>query len=206
LDHDDVLLQNTLLYLANYMENESCEIVCGDYVNSDSNLEYNIGRDYCGRSFLDTRSALFSVFTGKHYFQHTFMISMNLWRQVGGYDEALTFGEDFDICVRCILAGHIPRHYPITTFVRRNHGRNLTTCYQSGQAVWLAEVRSHFRKFRQNLYSHLTTKDISFIEEVLKIFPGMALNSPPTMEDAIALTATRKPPALAFARTLRHAL
>ena len=93
LDHDDILLQNTLRYLASHLETNASEIAYGDFLRCDSAMVYEIGRDYYGWHHPNGRAALYSIFKGDHFYQHSFMFTKRLWHQVGGYDEALTYGE-----------------------------------------------------------------------------------------------------------------
>jgi hypothetical protein len=121
------------------------------------------------------------------------MFSKQLWQQVGGYDEAITFGEDFDLCVRFILAGHIPAHLPITTHFHRNHEKSMTACYvdRSVCPVWLAEHRAHYFKYLKILPRHLMPDVIDEIKNVLRITADTPLSSPPSREFAMTLTARR---------------
>ncbi|MEQ1638471.1 MAG: glycosyltransferase [Methylococcales bacterium] len=192
LDHDDILLQNTLRYMVEHLETTGREMAYGDFLRSDDRLAYDIGNDYCGIAFTDTHAALYSLFKGDHFFQHSFMFTKRLWQQLGGYDDAITYGEDFDLCVRSILAGHMTEHVPITTHIHRNHSKSLTACYGHRCAVWLEEHQAHYRKFRKQLPRYLAPQELSEIEEVLQITPHMQPNEPLSKERASTLTAIRK--------------
>lgn len=195
LDHDDALLHNTLQYLAEALEASMqasmTEIVYGDFLRCDGNMSYIVGADYCGRNYADVHEALYSLFKGEHFYQHSFMFSKRLWQQVGGYDEAITFGEDFDLCVRLILGGHIPAHLPITTHLHRNHANSMTACYldKSVCPVWLAEHRAHYFKHSGALRRYLTTDEIAEIRKTVQITANMQANDPPSRELASALAA-----------------
>lgn len=167
LDHDDLLLQNTLRYLANHLESTGAEVAYGDFLRFNDSEGYEIGRDYYGWPHEDGRAALYSMFRGDHFYQHSFMFTRRLFEAVGGYDETITYGEDLDLCTRFILAGHLPAHLPITTHIHRNHARNLTGHYAHRSTAWLAEWRAHYDKYRGELGRHLTPAQIEDIEEVL---------------------------------------
>lgn len=141
-DHDNVLLRNTLHYLVTHLNSASKEVAYGDFIRSDENLAYRICNDYSGRNYPDVRTALLSLFKGEHFYQHSFMFKKQLWQDVDGYDENITFGEDFDFCVRLILAGYIPEHLPITTHVHRDHLKNLKA-YYTNQAVCSVRFAEH---------------------------------------------------------------
>ena len=167
LDHDDVLLQNSLRYLAGYLEKNASEVVYGDFVQVDGALGYQIGHDYYGWPHRDSAAALYSIFRGEHFYQHSFMFNRSLWELVGGYDDEITYGEDLDLCIRFMLHGRLPQHVPVTTHLHRNHGRNMTAVY--GSLAWLAERKAHYRKYRTDLRHHLTAAQIGEVEDVLGI-------------------------------------
>ena len=186
LDHDDILVQNTLRYLASHLETTASEIAYGDFLRCDSTMVYEIGRDYYGWPHPNGRAALYSIFNGDHFYQHSFMFTKRLWHQVGGYDEAITYGEDLDLCTRFILAGHLPIHLPITTHIHRNHGKNLTACY-AHRSVWLAEKQALYHKYMHQLPLHLTPDQISDIQDALQITASTHLNGPLSQKAAAAL-------------------
>lgn len=186
LDHDDVLLQNTLRYLLEHLETTRGAVAYGDFLRSDGELGYIIGDDYCGKRFSDAKTALLSLFVGDHFFQHSFMFTRDLWELVGGYDEAITFGEDFDLCTRFILAGHVPVHLPITTHFHRNHAKGMTAGYGERCAVWLAEHRAHYWKFRSQLTEFMTQDEIFRIENILSIAGESPWHSPPPTQEVAA--------------------
>lgn len=194
LDHDDVLLQNTLRHLIVYLESGSDEVVYGDFLRCDGAMSYVIGDDYCGKDYCDASAALLSLFLGEHFFQHSLMFTKRLWNEVGGYDKIITFGEDFDLCVRFILAGHVPLHVPVTTHLHRNHADGMTACYldRSVCPVWLAEHRAHYWKHAQALTRHLSECELSDVMRVLQIEPDTPISGPPSRETATALAATMK--------------
>lgn len=188
LDHDDMILQNSLRYLADHLKSTATEIAYGDFLGCNEDRTYVIGGDYWGSNFRDARTVLYSMFKGEHFFQHSFMFSKRLWQQVGGYDEAITFGEDFDLCVRFILAGHIPTHLPVTTFLRRDHKNRLTACYDSSACrIWFAELRSHYGKHLEALCRFLTSDEIAEIRNALRITVDTPLSGPPSRELAMAI-------------------
>ena len=164
LDHDDILLQNSLRYLAGHLETTASEVAYGDFLRCDSTMAYEIGGDYYGWPHPDGYAALYSIFKGEHFYQHSFMFTKRLWQQVGAYDEAITYGEDLDLCTRFILAGHLPIHLPITTHIHRKHGKNLTAGYEHGSPVWLAERQAHYRKYMHQLPLHLSPDQINDIQ------------------------------------------
>lgn len=187
LDHDDILLQNTLRNLTSHLETTTAsEIAYGDFLRCDSAMIYEIGCDYYGWPHPNGRAALYSIFKGDHFYQHSFMFTKRLWHQVGGYDEAITYGEDLDLCIRFILAGHLPIHLPITTHMHREHGKNLTACYEY-RSVWLAERQAHYRKYMHQLPLHLTPDQISDIQDALQITASTHLNGPLSQKAAAAL-------------------
>jgi len=186
LDHDDILLQNTLRYLASHLETTASEIAYGDFLRCDSAMVYEIGRDYYGWPHPNGRAALYSIFKGDHFYQHSFMFTKRLWHQVGGYDEAITYGEDLDLCIRFILAGHLPSHLPITTHIHRNHGKNLTASY-AHRSVWLAERQAHYHKYMHQLLLHLTPDQMSDIQDALQITASTHPNGPLSQKVAAAL-------------------
>jgi glycosyltransferase involved in cell wall biosynthesis len=167
LDHDDLLVQNALRYLAGHLERAGGEVVYGDFLRFDEARGYVVGDDYYGWPHPNSASALYSIFRGEHFYQHSFMFTRRLWSLVGGYDDALTYGEDLDLCTRFILHGHVPVHLPVTTHVHRNHGRNLTAGRNFGSPEWLAEWRAHYRKYASELRHHLAAVQIHEIEHAL---------------------------------------
>jgi len=191
LDHDDILLQNTLRYLARHLETTASEVAYGDFLRCDSTIVYKIGWDCYGWPHPNGRAALYSIFKGDHYYQHSFMFTKRLWHQVGGYDEAITYGEDLDLCIRFILAGHLPSHLPITTHIHRDHGRNLTACYEY-PSVWLAELQAHYHKYMHQLSLHLTPDQISDIQGALQITASTHLNGPLSQKATAAIVARKE--------------
>ncbi len=191
LDHDDILLQNTLRYLASHLETTASEVAYGDFLNCDGAMVYEIGRDYYGWPHPNGRAALYSIFKGDHFYQHSFMLTKRLWQQVDGYDEAITYGEDLDLLIRFILAGHLPIHLPITTHIHRNHGKNLSACYEH-RSIWLAERRAHYHKYMHQLPRHLTPDQISDIQDALQITASTHLNGPLSQKAAAAIVARAK--------------
>ena len=191
LDHDDILLQSTLRYLASHLETTASEIAYGDFLHCDSAMVYEIGRDYYGWPHPNGRAALYSIFKGDHFYQHSFMFTKRLWHQVGGYDEAITYGEDLDLCIRFILAGHLPSHLPITTHIHRNHGKNLTAGYEH-RSVWLAERQAHYHKYMHQLPLHLTPDQMSDIQDALQITASTHLNGPLSQKAAAAIVARKE--------------
>jgi len=191
LDHDDILLQNSLRYLASHLETTASEVAYGDFLRCDSAMAYEIGCDYYGWPHPNGRAALYSIFKGDHFYQHSFMFTKRLWHQVGGYDEAITYGEDLDLCTRFILAGHLPIHLPITTHIHRNHCKNLTACYEL-RSVWLAERRAHYRKYMHQLPLHLTPDQISDIQDAIQITASTHLNGPLSQKATAAIVARKE--------------
>lgn len=192
LDHDDILLQNTLRYLASHLETTASEVAYGDFLRCDSAMVYEIGGDYYGWPHPNDRAALYSIFKGDHFYQHSFMLTKRLWQQVGGYDEAITYGEDLDLCIRFILAGHLPIHLPITTHVHRNHGKNLTACYDDCPSLCLAELQAHYHKYMHQLPLHLTPDQISDIQDTLQITGSTHLRGPLSQKAAAAIVARKE--------------
>lgn len=194
LDHDDILLQNTLRYLLEHLVAANAEIVYGDFLRSDAGMSYVAGKDYCGKNYEDARSALFDLFKGEHFYQHSLMFTKRLWELVGGYDERITFGEDFDLCVRFILAGHIPIHAPITTHLHRNHPNGLTAVYVDRTIcpIWLEEHRAHYFKHQGVLRGYLTSHEIAEIRRRLRISAHTLEVSHPSRSDAELLFSKSK--------------
>lgn len=192
LDHDDILLQNTLRYLASHLETTASEVAYGDFLSCDSAMVYEIGRDYYGWPHPNSRAALYSIFKGDHFYQHSFMLTKRLWQQVGGYDEAITYGEDLDLCIRLILAGHLPIYLPITTHIHRNHGKNLTACYDEHPSLCLAELQAHYHKYMHQLPLHLTPDQISDIQDALQITASTHLKGPLSQKAAAAIVARKE--------------
>lgn len=192
LDHDDILLQNTLRYLASHLETTASEIAYGDFLRCDSAMVYKIGRDYYGWPHPNGRAALYSIFKGDHFYQHSFMFTKRLWHEVGGYDEAITYGEDLDLCIRFILAGHLPSHLPITTHIHRDHGKNLTAFYEHRSSVWFAERQAHYHKYMHQLSLHLTPDQISDIQDTLQITASTHLSGPLSQKAAATIVARKE--------------
>jgi glycosyltransferase involved in cell wall biosynthesis len=150
LDHDDVVMKHTLQTLSDLMQTKRCAFAYGNYVAVDPDLRYRLGSDYPGRPFEGVADALEFLFT-KQIFQHAFMISRPLFSQIGGYSEDITFGEDFDICVRCVLQGHVPEFLPITVYLKRDLVESITHCYRESKFPRRAEHLAHFLRFRAEL-------------------------------------------------------
>jgi len=186
LDHDDVLLRNTLHYLATHLESNNKEIAYGDFIRCDENLAYVIGNDYTGRNYPNMRAALFSLFMGEHFFQHSLMFTKRLWQAVGGYDENITFGEDFDLCIRYILAGCTPEHLPITTHLHRDHIKSMTAGYikSTNCPIRLAEHQLHYAKHAQALQAHLSVEEINEIKSFLQITSDAPMGVPLNQAEA----------------------
>lgn len=208
LDHDDVLLQNTLRYLVTHLESTGKEVAYGDFIRSDENLAYAIGNDYSGRNYPNLRAALFSLFRGEHFFQHSLMFTKRLWQEVGGYDENITFGEDFDLCVRYILARCIPEHLPITTHVHRNHIKSMTAGYidPSNCSIRLAEHQLHFAKHADALRQHLSIEEINEIRNMLKITSDKPLGVQLNQAEAKRLAARQRTMLLQRWNDVQHSL
>lgn len=205
LDHDDVLLQNALRYLASYLDSSGKDVAYGDFLRSDGKLAYTVGKDYSGKNYPDIQAALYSLFSGEHFYQHSFMFTKRLWEVVGRYDEGITFGEDLDLCIRFVLAGHIPEHLPVTTHIHRDHAKNLTSwyTYQAVCPVRLAEYRAHFAKHRDALRGILAVEQFDKIQSVL----GSANHeqiAPPDHATAIHLATQRRNQLLRAWNAVRH--
>jgi glycosyltransferase involved in cell wall biosynthesis len=187
LDHDDVLIQTALIYLYEHLQAGGLQVAYGDFLRTNATMEYRIGGDYWGWNHQTTQDLLYSIFMGEHFYQHSIMFTRELWQLVGGYDTAITYGEDLDLCIRFILAGHPPAHTRTITHLHRDHGRNLTSCYDpsldpSGIA-WLAERRAHYHKYQEVLPYYLSPDRIAAIKLSMKITPDIQLDGRETHAD-----------------------
>jgi hypothetical protein len=122
------------------------------------------------------------MFLKGHYFQHSFLFAKDLWQRVGGYDEAITFGEDFDLCLRFGFAGFVPEYAGVTTHLHRDHDENLTGLYVDPLICPLrkAEHRSHVSKHIFSLEQVLSPSEILKVLELLDMRSRSFDYSPPT--------------------------
>jgi hemolysin-activating ACP:hemolysin acyltransferase/GT2 family glycosyltransferase len=208
LDHDDALLRNALRYLVTHLESTNTEVAYGDFIRSDENLAYVVGNDYTGKNYTNMRAALFSLFKGEHFFQHSLMFTKRLWQEVGGYDENITFGEDFDLCVRYILAGYTPEHIPITTHVHRDHIKSMTAGYskKTNCPIRMAEHQLHYAKHTDALRQHLSAEQINEIRNLLQITSDVSLGVPLNQTEAKRLIMSKRTMLLKPWNDMQHSL
>ena len=73
----------------------------------------------------------------------TSLFSRRALEDIGGFDDAVWFGEDFDFAIRAALKREF-RHVPELVYEARMHGRNRhRTFSQAGQKQYLATVRKN---------------------------------------------------------------
>jgi glycosyltransferase involved in cell wall biosynthesis len=191
LDHDDVILKHTLQSFLNVLVERSQSFVYGNYISGDPHLRYRLGSDYSGRPFKDVVETLAFLFD-ERMFQHCFMLRRALFEQVGGYNEQITFGEDYDLSVRCVLKGNVPQFLPITAFMRRNRDGRITKHYRDTENPWKAEHRAHFLRFRSELQRVLPPEIFATIQEAAWLHDDSLPSHPLTMDQIIELAESER--------------
>ena len=168
LDDDDVLIQNSLRYMLNYLEgNPGSRWVYGDFLRVGKDLQYKPGRDYYGWPHATPQELLHSVFRGDHFYQHSLLFERSLFNEVGGYDPIIRMGEDLDLCVRFVMSGHMPTHLPTNTHLHRDHGNNMTSHF--GREEHMEDIKNHYTKHQRELRYWLSSSQIADIEKELGI-------------------------------------
>lgn len=169
LDHDDVILQNTLRYLFEKLENEKNNWIYGDFLRTDFNLSYEIGNDYYGWNFSSPQDLLSSMYCGVHFFQHNFLVSRKLLLKIGGYDKTILIPQDFDLITRILLENEMPSYLPWPTHLHRFHDSNLTPKhYHDDYKSHRSDVNSLYLKYKDQMANLLSQKQIESIESYLE--------------------------------------
>lgn len=151
LDADDILLQNSLKYLFEAIDDNKIDWVYGDHITVNKKLSYILGQDFYGQPFATPQQVLLAVFTNKHFFQQTSLFTRKIFDHVGGYNEALRTGEDVDLFIRFLLHKCLPKFVPVTTHLRRVHGKNLSLHYLQDHNFYFRDLRYYFETYENNL-------------------------------------------------------
>lgn len=168
LDADDVLFQNSIRYLFDFLTKTKSNWVYGDFLRTDANLSYLIGEDYYGWKFKSTKEILASMLTGNHFFQQNSLISRRIFDEVGNYDETIKIGNDFDLAIRFLLHGFKPEYIPGPLYLHRYHENNLTPkSYQLNPQLHKQTISKVFLKLNKEVNHVLSESQISQVESYL---------------------------------------
>lgn len=167
LDSDDVIFQNSLRYLFEYLEQTGKSWVYGDFLRADEKLSYLFGEDYYGWRYPNTVELLESIFLGKHFFEQNSFYGRGLFTDVGGFDEKMRMTEDLDLFLRFLLKTGLPDYMPTPLYIHRFHEDNLTKDYRSGLKKHKTNLKVLYNKYCQQIETLLDEGQKKTIEEYL---------------------------------------
>lgn len=170
LDADDVIFQNSLKSLFEYIEMQKSDWIYGDFLRTNENLSYLLGQDYYGYQFENSGDLLTSMFSGKHFFQQNCFYRKQIFDSVGGFDNQIEVGEDFDLFIRFALEGHLPKYLPAPLYIHRLHEHNLSKIYgrENNPEVYKKDIKTLHEKYKKDLESILTPQQLEEIKNFLQ--------------------------------------
>ena len=131
LDDDDLLLQRTLFNFATAIaQYPSAQWFIADFLKIDEKRVYQPGEDYFGWTFTLPEEMLSSIWKGEHFIQANVLMHKDLFLSVGKFDDDPAFmrlgGEDLDLYIRFLRAGHMPVVVPFLSHLHRVHSGNFS--------------------------------------------------------------------------------
>ena len=170
LDQDDVLFQNSLKSLFEYMEERNTEWVYGDFLRVDKNLTYILGEDYYGHQFSHASELLTAIFLGEHFFQQNSLYTKALFEKCGRFDKDILTYQDLDLFIRFALDGVTPTYVPGPLYLHRLHGNNLSKVSgREGNLVAHKEdLKTLYATYEKSLEKMVTTSQLKRIKMFLK--------------------------------------
>lgn len=127
LDSDDLAPSRILAnWLVSLRQNPQSEWFVMDFYRMDASGRYEVGSDYYGWDFANTKEVLQNIFSAKHFIQHNVIYKRRLWQEVHGYNQNLGMAEDLEMYVRFLLKGSMPKYAPFISHFHRNHQSNLS--------------------------------------------------------------------------------
>ncbi len=167
LDSDDIIFQNSLRYLVGSARRNGAHWIYGDFLRGTADSTYIIGDDYYGWQFESAQKLLTSMFTGRHFFQQNSLFQRTILEDIGGFDESLERAVDFDLCVRLLIAGHIPHYMSGPLYIHRYHDRNMSRIHQSDADLHRRQVAQSYERHKAYLHTILTPQSVSLIERYI---------------------------------------
>jgi len=164
LDADDVLFANSLRYLVGMAEETGSPWVYGDFVRGDERGRYLVGEDYYGWQFKSAGAGLYSMYTGRHFFQQNSLYLKRILEEAGGFDSQLAMAEDFDLATRLLLAGHLPKHVRGPLYMHRYHTQNLSQEHLADPRHHWKDVANLYRKHCRAFKKVLSVKQTKEVE------------------------------------------
>lgn len=132
LDDDDIMLKRTLFNFANLAsQHKEKKWFCSDFLRINSVGKYLLNEDHYGWEFNNKEEMMQAIFSGYHFMQGNVMYSLELFKQVGGYDENLSIGEDIDLYIRFLLQEGLPVYSNFCSHLHRVHESNTTRDWNS---------------------------------------------------------------------------
>lgn len=170
LDGDDVIFQNTLRYMANYMQEHEYDWVYVDFLRTDENLRYMTGQDYYGYEFSDRAEVLTSMFCGEHFFQQNCMYKRRVFDEVGGFDESRANFQDFEMFSRFLLAGYMPHHIQGAGYIHRMHDQNMSLVNgrQTNPDLHKHDVRNLYLKMEKQVRDTISEEQMKKVNKWLE--------------------------------------
>jgi GT2 family glycosyltransferase len=169
LDQDDVIFQNSLQLLCEHTNAGNPEWLYGDFLRTDKNLAYQLGQDYYGFQFKNSKDLLCSIFSGQHFFQQNCLYRRHSFESVGGFDMRIAIYQDLDLCIRFALTGHVPLYVPGPLYAHRFHENNLSKLYgrENNPRAHKEDLKSLYETYGISLRSMLTSRQVRKIEDFL---------------------------------------
>lgn len=169
LDQDDVIFQNSLKALFEFSEKQKADWVYGDFLKTNENLSYLLGRDYYGYQFNNSGDLLSSIFLGEHFFQQNCFYRKQIFNIVGGFDEQIQIYQDLDLFIRFALAGHNPKYLPTPLYLHRLHENNLSKISgrENNFNAHKEDLKTLYRNYSKHLKTILVPQQLEEIQNFL---------------------------------------
>jgi glycosyltransferase involved in cell wall biosynthesis len=165
LDSDDVLFQNSLFSLLTFALEKKADWVYGDVIRGDSELRYQIGKDFFGWNFKKIEDVLIAMFKNEHFFQHSSLFSKTAFDKAGRYDNTLHIEEEFDLFTRMLLCGYFPYYLPSPLYICRIHDNNISKLYSKNPKNHKEALRELYKKYKTEFQAILSKDSITSIEQ-----------------------------------------
>lgn len=169
LDVDDVIFQNSLRSLFEFIQRQNSDWIYGDFLGANENLSYLLGQDYYGYHFDNSGDLLSSIFLGEHFFQQNCFYKKKIFDTVGGFDEKIRLYQDLDLFIRFALAGYIPKYLSAPLYLHRFHENNLSKVYgrENNFSAHKEDLKTLYENYKKSLETTLVSKQLEIIQNFL---------------------------------------
>jgi len=167
LDADDIIFENSLRYLFEKAQTEQVAWIYGDFLRGNEQLQYMVGQDYYGWNFSTAADTLYSMYTGKHFFQQNNFFSQSILNEVHGFTGEITMAEDFDLCTRLLLNGHMPNYMAGPLYLHRVHAKNVSTPHLTQPDLHRQQIAQLYKRYKKSLNKILSIEQTVEVERYL---------------------------------------